>query len=94
MDVECICADATEFELPAEPIILYLYNPFQGKAMDRMIQNIERSLGQHQRDLWIIYVNPWEHRKFCRSSALQTASSNFDELNWEFCIYHSLRSTI
>lgn len=43
--------DATEFTLPSEPTILYLFNPFQGRLMDRMIQNVRRSLQQRPRDL-------------------------------------------
>lgn len=87
--VEYICADATAVELPNEPTIMYLYNPFQGRAMDQMIKNIQNSLRLRPRDLWIIYVNPWEHRKFRRSPELNVIQVNRQTLNWEFCIYRS-----
>lgn len=83
-DITCVCADASDFDLTAEPAVLYLYNPFQGKVMDRVIKNIESSLQYHPRDLWVIYHVPWEHRKFNRSRKLRTVESN-----WKFCIYRS-----
>jgi SAM-dependent methyltransferase len=88
--VECVCMDATEFVLPAGPTVIYLYNPFQGKVMDKVIRNIEQSLQDAQRDLFIVYVNPWERRKFARSRYFKTIAENWDVLNWEFCIYRSI----
>lgn len=75
-DIQCICGDATEFTLPSEPSVLYLFNPFQGKLMDRMIEKIKLSLRESPRDLWIIYVNPWEDRKFRRSSEFKLVQSD------------------
>jgi predicted RNA methylase len=54
--VECIWADATEFDLPQDPAVLYLYNPFQGRVMDKVVRNIEQTLRAAPRDLWIVYV--------------------------------------
>jgi SAM-dependent methyltransferase len=88
--VECICADAAEFDLSHDPAVLYLYNPFQGKVMDKVVRNIEQSLRVVPRDLWIIYVNPWEHRKFVRSHLLKAVVKNWDVPGWEFCIYRSI----
>jgi SAM-dependent methyltransferase len=84
-DITCVCADASGFDFAAEPAVLYLFNPFQGKVMDRVIKNIENSLQHHPRDLWIIYHVPWEHRKFNRSRKLRTVESNL-----KFCIYRSV----
>ena len=82
--VQSIWGDATDFELPDAPTILYLYNPFQGKVMDRVIENIERSLRNKPRDFWVVYGYPWEFRKFDRSPAFNTVESNSD-----YCIYRS-----
>jgi len=88
-DYICLCADAGKYEFPPHPAAIYLYNPFQGKTMDRLIGNLERSLREEPRDLWIVYVNPWEHRKFARSQYLRTVAENSDVLDWEFCIFRS-----
>jgi hypothetical protein len=74
--IQCIWGDATDFNLPNEPTIIYLYNPFQGDVMDRVIANIEMSLRDHPRDLWVIYANPWEGRKFRRSPMFETIEWN------------------
>lgn len=81
--IECVCGDASDFVFPVEPTVLYLFNPFQGKVMDRVLKRLNQSLRQHSRDLWVIYLVPWEHRKFKRMGILQTIESN-----WRFCVYH------
>jgi Histone methylation protein DOT1 len=83
-DIECFCADASRFALPPEPMVLYFYNPFQGKVMDQVIKNLEHSLRGNPRDVWVLYLTPWEHRKFKRSANLQVVESN-----WRFCVYRS-----
>jgi hypothetical protein len=82
----CIWGDAAEFVFPDEPTVIYLFNPFQGKVMDRVIANIERSLQSAPRDLWVIYVNPWENRKFRRSRMFETI-----EWNSEYSLHRSVR---
>jgi hypothetical protein len=84
--LNCIWGDAADFKLPIEPTILYLFNPFQGKVMDRVIANIEKSLQNAPRDFWVIYGNPWEVRKFRRSPALETI-----EWNAKYSLHRSIR---
>jgi tRNA G46 methylase TrmB len=95
-DVSCLCMDAVDFVFPEDPTVLYLYNPFQGKVMDKVVENIRRSLETTPRDLWIIYVNPWEHRKFIRGHYFQTAVENWgiaSSSSSAFCIYRSILGT-
>src|ERR1700676_354958 len=40
--LESICADATELPFPAEPTVLYLFNPFPESGLRQMIANLER----------------------------------------------------
>lgn len=56
--LESICADATAFLFPAEPTVLYLFNPFPESGLDRMLANLEQSLGQNPRPLYVLYHNP------------------------------------
>ena len=51
-------ADATVFDLPATAILLYLYHPFLAPALRRVLRRLERSLRQHPRELWLVYINP------------------------------------
>lgn len=89
-NVECIFGDATEFILPVNAAVIYLYNPFQARVMDRVLENIGKSLRAAPRDLWIVYVNPWEHRKFVRAKWLRTIVENWEVPEWGFCIYRSI----
>jgi hypothetical protein len=52
--LKSILADATAFELPSIPLVLYFFNPFSGPVLAAVIANIERSLAIHPRELRII----------------------------------------
>jgi SAM-dependent methyltransferase len=56
--IECICADALEYDFPAEPLVLYLFNPVSESDMARVLGNLERSLREHSRRVYILYHNP------------------------------------
>ncbi len=56
--LQSICTDATDFDFPAEPIVLYLFNPLPEAGLRRVIANLERSLRPHPRKVYVIYHNP------------------------------------
>ena len=56
--LEAVCADATEFSFPAEPTLLYLFNPFPESGLRRVIANLEQSLSEHPRVVYVLYHNP------------------------------------
>jgi SAM-dependent methyltransferase len=56
--LESICGDATEFPFPNEPTVLYLFNPFPESGLRRMMANLEKSLRQHPRAVYVLYHNP------------------------------------
>ena len=84
-EICCLWGDATEFAFPAHPTVLYLNNPFQGKVMDQVIQNLEASLHNDPRDLWVVYGIPWEGRKFRRHPMFQAIEENQD-----YCVFHAI----
>jgi SAM-dependent methyltransferase len=48
-------ADAADFDLPAGPLVVYLYNPFSEEVMRKVIAN----LGKRQRErLYVVYKGP------------------------------------
>ncbi|HEX2140576.1 MAG TPA: class I SAM-dependent methyltransferase [Woeseiaceae bacterium] len=49
--------DATEYEFPPEPFVMYLFNPFQEAVVARVLRNLERSFRQSPRPGYIVYVN-------------------------------------
>ena len=51
--------DATEYQLPNEPLVLYFFNPFRGPVLAAVVENIRRSVEAHQRDIVIVLVGKW-----------------------------------
>jgi SAM-dependent methyltransferase len=68
--LESICADATEFLLPAEPTVLYLFNPFPESGLRHLIANLEKSLRVHPRRVYVLYHNPLLGHMLNQSAAL------------------------
>lgn len=56
--IETICADATTFPFPDDPLVIYLFNPFPESGMRRVFANLEQSLRLHPRPLYVLYHNP------------------------------------
>jgi hypothetical protein len=57
-DIATLCLDATAYSLPADPLVLYFWNPFKEEMMSRMVANIERSFKEHPRDMVLIFLHP------------------------------------
>jgi SAM-dependent methyltransferase len=57
-DVEIVVADATEFAVPDDLTIAYLFDPFGGKTLDAVLGNIIDSLDRRPRRIRLIYVHP------------------------------------
>jgi SAM-dependent methyltransferase len=56
--IDCILGDAGEFVFPPEPTVLYLFNPLPESGLARMIGNLESSLHEHPRPVFVLYHNP------------------------------------
>jgi SAM-dependent methyltransferase len=56
--IESLCGDARQFEFPAEPTLLYLFNPLPEAGLTQAIANLECSLRQHPRPVYVLYHNP------------------------------------
>jgi predicted RNA methylase len=52
--IQSICADATTYELPADPAVIYIYNPFDAVLMTRVLENVAVSLAAHPRQLYLL----------------------------------------
>lgn len=56
--LESICADATAFPLPNDPLVIFLFNPFPESGMRKVVANIEQSLRANPRPVYVLYHNP------------------------------------
>jgi hypothetical protein len=43
---------------PETPLVLYLFNPLPEAGLRRVIRNLEQSLEQSPRPVWMVYHNP------------------------------------
>lgn len=84
--VESTCADATSFQLPIEPTVLYLFNPLPETGLKRVIANLERSLQAHPRPLYVLYHNPLLEPVLSASATLRKTGGTH-----QFAIYASSR---
>ena len=56
--LQSICGDATDFPLPADPLVIFLFNPFPESGMRKVIANLGQSLREHPRPVYVLYHNP------------------------------------
>jgi len=56
--IELQCKSVTEFAPPTENTIFYLYNPFDAAILSKAMQNLQLSLRQVHRKIFIVYLNP------------------------------------
>jgi SAM-dependent methyltransferase len=62
---ELLHLDAAVYSIPPEKVIFYMYNPFREEVMERALTNIQRSLTEYPREVFIIYCNA-VHRNLVR----------------------------
>jgi hypothetical protein len=87
--LESICADATAFAFPAEPTMLYLFNPFPESGLQRMLANLEQSLRQNPRPVYVLYHNPLLENVIGKSAAFTKVGGTH-----QYSVYRSQESTI
>lgn len=61
-------ADAADFEFPSGDIVVYLYNPFSGEVMTRVVESLREA---QSRRLYVIYKAPM-HAEIIDSSGFLT----------------------
>lgn len=58
--IESVNANAAEFEFPAGKLVIYMFNPFGPEVLERMLDNLERSLQREPRHVVLVMLWP-EH---------------------------------
>lgn len=56
--LESLAGDARYFQFPAEPTVLYLFNPFPRHIWREVLTNLGESIQTAPRPLYVIYHNP------------------------------------
>jgi SAM-dependent methyltransferase len=63
-DVQVVCADATQFELPNDPCVLFFYGPFGGNMslLGLVLANAAASVKEHPRHMYLLFLDGVDQR--------------------------------
>lgn len=75
-DVQVLHKDATVFDLPPDPCVLYIYNSFRGPVLSAVLDRIQKSVALLPRHVRIAYVNPMLAETFLRAPGIRVFQSN------------------
>lgn len=75
--VEAYCADAREFVFPAEPLLIYLFNPLPEAALRVVTERLRRSVEEHPRAIRVLYLNPIVEHVLAESGFLRRVEGSF-----------------
>lgn len=56
-DIELITSDCSAYCIPPEVTVIFMFNPFGGHILRKVIENIRKSLAVEERRLQVILVN-------------------------------------
>lgn len=83
-DVRSLCMDVREYAIEPTPSVYYFFSPFTEPVMRPVLENIFRSLGQHPRDCFIMYVNAELDRLIEGSGLFQVFGASQYSTVWRF----------
>src|SRR5579862_6875255 len=82
--LESHAGDARYFEFPAEPIVLYLFNPFPRHIWREVLANLYRSQHAVPRPAYVIYHNPVHEDIFRTQAWLREVARTH-----QYIVYHA-----
>ncbi len=82
--IQSVNMNAADYQFPNENMVLYFFNPFGPEVMKTVLSNLEASLKEHQRDVFLVLMFP-------DLATLVKASSQLRPLreNRRYCIYRA-----
>ena len=61
--VKSVCEDATVYDLPPQPAVIYLYNPFEAAILQKVVEKLRQSLDTSPREIYVLYYSPTDRLK-------------------------------
>jgi SAM-dependent methyltransferase len=55
---ELVCSDVRRYAFPVEPLLVFLFNPFQSEILAEVLVTLEQSIRSHPRPVWVLYYFP------------------------------------
>jgi hypothetical protein len=84
--LEMICADASQYRLPREELVIYLFNPFGGATFSAFLKHLEESIRRCPRELYLVYSSPMCESMLNQSRYLMKIAGRKDA----FAIYRAI----
>jgi hypothetical protein len=84
--IDVVESDVVSFRIEPEQSIFFLYNPFGKSAMAQVLGNLQVSLAQFPRNVWLIYNTPVYDESFSR---LFSSCREFEIGGTEFKVYNN-----
>jgi precorrin-6B methylase 2 len=92
-NIELICADLREYELPDDVTVIFVNNSIRGSIFHRMLDEISASMKRNPRRMRFVYVNPLEEESLLAAGQwrkVHTLESRRSEWPYGFtCVYES-----
>jgi len=68
-DIDVICQDILDYDIPDANVVVFLYNPFQGLLFQSFMQRLhEASQRTPHREMLVVYHNPWSGDEWLRKT--------------------------
>ena len=84
--IEIVEADVARYPIESDQNVFFIYNPFHGAVMTRLLENLRSSVTQFPRKIWLIYNTPI-HGEEVGNSGLFGACQEFEFGGTEFKVY-------
>jgi SAM-dependent methyltransferase len=84
-DIVSVLGDAREFGFPAEPLVVYLFNPLPEGALESLVSRLEASVAEHPRQVYLIYYNLLLEHVLARSAIFRKVAGTH-----QWAIYSNL----
>jgi CelD/BcsL family acetyltransferase involved in cellulose biosynthesis/16S rRNA G966 N2-methylase RsmD len=69
--IECVLADASEYEFPEGDLVVFLYNPFDAQLMEKTCARLLAAVERTARNVGVVYVNPRHAEVFERTGRFE-----------------------
>lgn len=70
-EIQAVHANAAEYEFPAGPLVIYMFNPFGPEVLGRVLDNLERSLATEPRHIMVLMLWPQHAEMVARRAWLR-----------------------
>lgn len=80
-DVRSVWGDALTFEPPTGPTLVYMYNPFRGEVVTRVLENLYRAERATTRPITVLYYQHSELKTVCDLPFVRLHGSYEDALS-------------